>query len=89
MTASTQTGGQRTRATAAAEVTPAARGAGVIATVVTVAMRGVRKYMRTPQLLVFNIIGWGPSGSCSATSSAAPYIWGRCSTSTSWYPGSC
>jgi ABC transporter DrrB family efflux protein len=53
MTASTQTGGHRTHAT---EVTPATSGAGVIATVLTVAMRGVRRYMRTPQLLVFSII---------------------------------
>lgn len=55
MSASTQTGGQR--AYAATDVTPAARGAGVIATVVAVASRGVRRYMRTPQLLVFSIIG--------------------------------
>jgi ABC-2 type transport system permease protein len=38
-----------------ADVTPA-RGAGVITTVATVAMRGVRRYMRTPQLLVFSTI---------------------------------
>jgi ABC transporter DrrB family efflux protein len=38
-----------------ADVTPA-HGAGVIATVATVAMRGVVRYMRTPQLLVFSII---------------------------------
>ena len=62
MTASTQTGGQRARATAAAEVTPAASGAGVVTTVVTVAMRGVRRYMRTPQMLVFNLIGLATFG---------------------------
>jgi ABC-2 type transport system permease protein len=62
MTASTHTGGQHTRATAAPEVIPAASGARVFATVVTVAMRGVRKYMRTPQLLVFNIIGLATFG---------------------------
>jgi ABC-2 type transport system permease protein len=56
MTASTQTGAQRTHATGATEVTPAASDAGVIATVTTVAMRGVRRYMRTPQLLVYSII---------------------------------
>jgi ABC-2 type transport system permease protein len=56
MTASTQTGGQRTHATGATEVTPAASDAGVIATVTTVAMLGVRRYMRTPQLLVYSII---------------------------------
>jgi ABC-2 type transport system permease protein len=59
MTASTQAGGQRTHAT---EVTPAVSGAGVIATVVTVAMRGVRRYMRTPQMLVFNLIGLATFG---------------------------
>ncbi|MGH3303265.1 MAG: ABC transporter permease [Streptosporangiaceae bacterium] len=59
MTASTQTGGQRIRAT---EVMPAASGAGVIATVLTVAMRGVRRYMRTPQMLVFNLIGLATFG---------------------------
>jgi ABC-2 type transport system permease protein len=58
MTASAQTG-QRIHAI---EVTPAATGAGVIATVLTVAMRGVRRYMRTPQMLVFNIIGLATFG---------------------------
>jgi ABC-2 type transport system permease protein len=59
MTASTQAGGQRIHAT---EVTPAAGGAGVIATISTVAMRGVRGYMRTPQMLVFNLIGLATFG---------------------------
>jgi ABC-2 type transport system permease protein len=59
MTASTQTGGQRIPATA---VTPAASGAGVIPTVMTVAMRGVRRYMRTPQMLVYNLIGLATFG---------------------------
>lgn len=59
MTASTQTGGQRIFAT---EVGPAASGAGVTATVLTVAMRGVRRYMRTPQMLVFNLIGLATFG---------------------------
>lgn len=59
MTASTQAGGKRIPTT---EVTPAASGAGVIATVLTVAMRGVRRYMRTPQMLVFNLIGLATFG---------------------------
>ena len=59
MTASAQAGGQRIHAT---EVTPAVNGAGVIATVVTVAMRGVRRYMRTPQMLVFNLVGLATFG---------------------------
>jgi ABC-2 type transport system permease protein len=56
MTASMQTGGPRTHATRGTEATPAASDTGVIATVTTVAMRGVRRYMRTPQLLVYSII---------------------------------
>lgn len=59
MTASTQAGGQRTGST---EVTPVSSGAGVTATVVTVAIRGVRRYMRTPQMLVFNLIGLATFG---------------------------
>jgi ABC-2 type transport system permease protein len=39
-----------------ADPTPAAPGAGVTATIATVALRGVRRYMRTPQLFVFSII---------------------------------
>lgn len=42
--------------TGTAGLTVAAGGAGVIATVTTVALRGVRRYMRTPQLLGFSII---------------------------------
>jgi ABC transporter DrrB family efflux protein len=53
MTAITETPGQLT---ATPEVTAATRGASVIATIATVSMRGVRRYMRTPQLLVFSII---------------------------------
>lgn len=59
MTASTQAGDPGIRAT---EVTPAASGAGVIATVATIAMRGVRRYLRTPQMLVFNLIGLATFG---------------------------
>lgn len=59
MTASTQTGGQRIHA---AGVKPATSGAGVTATVATVAMRGVRRYMRTPQMLVFNLVGLATFG---------------------------
>jgi ABC-2 type transport system permease protein len=59
MIASTQTGGQHIYA---AEVTPTASGAGVFATVATVAMRGVRRYLRTPQMLVFNLIGLATFG---------------------------
>jgi ABC-2 type transport system permease protein len=37
-------------------IVPNARSAGVLATVVTVANRTLRKYVRTPQLLVFSIV---------------------------------
>lgn len=53
MTAITGTPDQLTEAT---EVAGAARGASVTATIATVSMRGVRRYMRTPQLLVFSVI---------------------------------
>lgn len=42
--------------TSAAAIAPAARSAGVLATVLTVATRTVRKYWRTPQLLVFSVV---------------------------------
>jgi hypothetical protein len=42
--------------TPSSAIVPDARSAGVLATVATVASRTVRKYVRTPQLLVFSIV---------------------------------
>ena len=53
MTGITETAG---RLSGTADLTASGRGAGVLATVMTVALRGVRRYMRTPQLLGFSII---------------------------------
>ena len=44
------------RLSGTADLTVSGRGASVRATVMTVAVRGVRRYMRTPQLLGFSII---------------------------------
>lgn len=54
MTVATQTTNQRV---ATAESMPAASGATVVATIATVASRSVRRYMRTPQLLMSSIVG--------------------------------
>lgn len=54
MTAITGTAG---RLSETADLTGAAPGAGVAATLTTVALRGVRRYMRTPQLLVYGLVG--------------------------------
>jgi ABC-2 type transport system permease protein len=48
--------GTTDRLTGTTDVSPIAPGAGAFATITTVALRGVRRYMRTPQLLVFSII---------------------------------
>jgi ABC transporter DrrB family efflux protein len=53
MTGITDTAG---RLSGTADLTVSVRGAGALATVMTVALRGVRRYMRTPQLLGFSII---------------------------------